>query len=408
MFYSELIHKFLEGSLDKQQQDLLFMALSSNEEFRQELIDAIEIDKSFANRLSRMAPTSASTISVFSQLGFTPPTSITQTAKIPFFKKYFQGIIAGITTAALTSLFFVLFVVNPETTAFNEDKNILSADTRNNYPVMSSSEIAAPFTNDNHSGQSAILASTENQAGHNSGTNRTVRNNAPATTTPDVNIETPATKDTDNYLAAGINRTEINDSRAAFSEGLDIAVQDPDNEILPDYSKSKPLPGLFPELKGWGLELKGSWYSSDASGTGQNLADKFQNYGLNLTYSFNSDMKLVIGIADQKFDQVREDVDKFGSICTTRSEKDYLNFSAGLKYDIINFDEYSIFTQAGVGVLHNFNGGTASLQLGGEYSVSSDISIILNGELMILGYDTGTDFQYVPKFGVNCGIGFNF
>jgi hypothetical protein len=158
MDYSKQIHDFIDGGLDQGSEEQLFYAMSSNEEYREELKEAIRLEKSFKTRLSEMAPSASSTVGVFSKLGIEVPGAIapaaTQAAKpVGFLAKYGQGIISSLGTVALAVVAYFAFL-QP-----SGDQNQINYASTNPMPQPVAQQAIVDNDNEADDGNSAIKTS---------------------------------------------------------------------------------------------------------------------------------------------------------------------------------------------------------------------------------------------------------
>jgi hypothetical protein len=397
MYYSELIHDFLEGTLDKHQQDVFFIALSSNEEFRQELVESIRIERSFSARLSQMTPSAASTYTVFSKLGFTPPASLAASVKIPFYKKYMQGIVASVVSIILTSLAFGLLLIDN-----NKGQEVYtSAGHSAKYPLIKSTESVTPV---NSVAVKEIIQQPINKVSQSNfnlmNSSGNVSRNHEKTLNNSVNT---AEANYPDFIPQSEISIDINNELADYSDDK-IVSNFSEIQLAPDIGLSDVI-----EYKGWGIELKGSYYMPNGVNLNGNIqGEQFQNIGIGLTYKATDDLKLLIGISNQKFDRLFEVTNTNDNIIKYRQNTSYINLSAGIKYDFLQLDDFKLFAQGTGGIFHDLSGGTGSIQLGIEYSPYSEYTLMLNSEYMVLSFDHQGEQLFVPKVGMNFGVGFNF
>lgn len=149
----KLIHKFLDGELSAEQESEMFFNLSSDDDMRMELKEQLAIKNAIKGDLKAATPKAASTMAIFSELGFTPPPA----ANIPnpgsavtspmskfltAFSKYSGFVWTGLSTAATTALVMLLFL-EPGIFAgnFGDNTNI----SQNNVTI----ENTEPVTNAN-------------------------------------------------------------------------------------------------------------------------------------------------------------------------------------------------------------------------------------------------------------------
>ena len=74
MEYSKLIHEFADGTLESGNEEELFRLLASNEDYRGELKQQIAMKNAIKIDAKAYTPSAASTLKIFSSIGFTPST----------------------------------------------------------------------------------------------------------------------------------------------------------------------------------------------------------------------------------------------------------------------------------------------------------------------------------------------
>ena len=158
MEQNELIHNLIDGSLDNNHEEQLFLTLVSSEEARSELKQQIAIKN--AIRADKMAytPRVQSTLNVFNTLGFTPPSLVAIPMKTGFgnsflklVQTYSQGLIGGLIATVATSFVFFTFI-SPEAknSSNNADNKVISKnieDKGNNLPINKTTSVAANANN---------------------------------------------------------------------------------------------------------------------------------------------------------------------------------------------------------------------------------------------------------------------
>ncbi len=158
-----IIHDFLDGSLSNEKEAELFYSLSSDDELRMELKEQLAIKNAIKGDLKAKTPKVASTMAIFSELGFTPPpvanipntgSAVTSPlSKVAAVLSKYTGFIATGITAALTTAVVMLMLLEPEIfsnsdlASVSKDKITVSEqnDNQNNnnqnqIPVISSEE----------------------------------------------------------------------------------------------------------------------------------------------------------------------------------------------------------------------------------------------------------------------------
>ena len=263
------------------------------------------------------------------------------------------------------------------------------------FPVISSLEGPQPAME--------TISSHSNTSNYKPASNITTNNSFMLSYGNQLEISEPEKNTTKSPVFEGITESEIalNDDMGLFNNpgsdlGIDGLRQLPGHD---DFSVS--------QYKGWGLEIKGSYYMSGGKDIGgSRQAEEFQNIGIGLTYQADDNLKLLLRVSNLNFDRTNEIISPDRYLRTT-SQSSYLNISAGIRYYFLNFDNARLFAQSSVGLFHDVTGGTGSMQVGLEYAVSSEYSIIINGELLLLGIEHNEDFHLIPKTGANFGIGIN-
>lgn len=126
MDYEKLINDFIDGTLDSANEEKLFMAVSSNDELRNELKMQLAMKSAIKTDKKAMTPSARSTMGVFGALGFTAPIAAPApegffTKVGSFFSKYTQGFIGSAIGAATIAT--LLYFVNPWNSSENSSIN---------------------------------------------------------------------------------------------------------------------------------------------------------------------------------------------------------------------------------------------------------------------------------------------
>lgn len=169
MDYSVNIHDFVDGSLDRQAEEHLFLALASNQGLRNELKEYIEFEKAAKADTAAFMPPHDSTAAIFSRLDIAGPAigasigaGVRASAISAFFSKFKYSFLANTITALVTAA-SILFFVNQD----NGDMAANEAETVNNYAkVLASPALSySNFSDGPTSNQSSIptVSSAENE-----------------------------------------------------------------------------------------------------------------------------------------------------------------------------------------------------------------------------------------------------
>ena len=124
MNYSRLIHDYLDGELPQQKEDILFREIAANSSIRTDFNLQMKIHMVAKQDLGVIAPPLSITNAVFSQLGFAPPTAISEPS---FGEKMYD-----FTKKNAVWLLLLLFVSTVTTTGYLIYKNHQLANELNN------------------------------------------------------------------------------------------------------------------------------------------------------------------------------------------------------------------------------------------------------------------------------------
>jgi len=147
MSNSKYIHDYLDGELNKTQQDILFADLANNSELRDEFNQQLKLHMIAKSDMSMIAPPAAVTNSIFGQLGFSmPPSAGISPAAVTsagsgiasslllFFKRHAANSLTALLSAVLTGL-IIYFLIDLN---YGNNSGISGNQQTSNYPIVSS------------------------------------------------------------------------------------------------------------------------------------------------------------------------------------------------------------------------------------------------------------------------------
>jgi len=153
MDYRQLIHEFLDGTLDGSQEDKLLMVLSSNEELRSEFKKLLSIDRSMSKEAAGIAPPSHTTMNLFNRLGFNAPQAVATVAPKAtvgsILSKYSGHMFSAVAASLITALLFVLMFKTNVPSDYSaplitkSESSLVSPDNNMNIPIVSSNVYVA-------------------------------------------------------------------------------------------------------------------------------------------------------------------------------------------------------------------------------------------------------------------------
>jgi hypothetical protein len=398
MEYNQLIHEFLEGTLDKAGEAQLFLGLSTSDELRNELKQAISLDKAFNKRISAFVPTSASTIGIFQQLGIGTAAGIAgaalagKSAFASFFSTYSQAIISGLATLAVTTgLFLGLHTLekNQDNQSVAQSNQIVKSESsslnnNNSVPNIMSNEVVPPRV------RTIIkyVYLTDNS-------NQIIEKEALIASNKDITIVPHfASFSNFNYptLPAQIN----SDNNSSNLNSLDQPIYN----SFTDNIRIKSDLGLSFEIKG-----NGSW-SLPSSTLPIYSNQLLNNTSLILNYKVSDNLKLGMDIRQENFYQVYKGTNEVNEKFEYRQNPTYLSFSLSGRYTFLRSNGFE-------GIVQGQVGGTATglvtrAMIGLQYSPYKDIFFVLGGEAGVLTYTHQNNIFNSNKIGIIYGLGFNF
>ncbi len=396
MEYNQLIHEFLEGTLDKAGEAQLFLGLSTSDELRNELKQAITLDKAFNKRISAFVPTSASTIGIFQQLGIgtaagiAGATLVSKSALSSFFGAYSQAIIAGLATLAISTGIFLglhsLETKPDEKTAAQANQinkpNTSSLKTNNLVPSIVSNEVVTPKV------RTIIkyVYITENQD-----------KDIPAVDSPVQNIpDVPKFVNMSNLLYSP-KPVQLNSK--GYNSNLNGLDQPIYSSCTDNLEINKDL-GLTFEIKG-----NGSW--SLPSSTLPIYSNSFlNNTSITLNYKISSNFDLGLDLRQENFYQVYKGTNELNDQFEYRQNPMYLSLSLSGKYTFFRANGFEGIAQGQIG--GTATGLVTRGMIGVQFSPYKDISFILGGEAGVLTYKHQNNTFNSNKIGIIYGLGFNF
>jgi hypothetical protein len=135
MEYLNLIHDYVDGSLEAGREEELFHAMASSEELRLEMKQLLAIKTAVRSDKLAFTPPAQSTINIYSELGFKmpgnaaliPTSQVGKLSLLSNLQKYSQGIAGGVISAVLTA--FLIF-------SLNKSGNINTNNLKNNTQIQ--------------------------------------------------------------------------------------------------------------------------------------------------------------------------------------------------------------------------------------------------------------------------------
>ena len=440
MEYSELIHDFVEGNLEKGQEDQLFMLLNSNEDLREQLRETMFIESAMKSDAAGIAPSAAATAGVFSKLGYNIPQGGTVPAPAPapapkpgFFDRLKGGFTGGsgglgsmLMTSAITAVLtgiVIFLLINPVIYEGDIAGSSQTAAVENNVPVSESTEQPSTAVKGDK------LAATSAPSGETGAAARNEMNTAAKQTTRTIIVrqnynEYAAMNDKLDRILGAFSKddgggrakdipavSEIGTQSGTAPEfalvsnsnsGYDPAMQQ--LPIEPDYS----APEVW-ENKGFGLNLEVS------GGSYGNISDPklmpaykpdFSNMSIAFYIPVSESFQFGAEFRNEFFYQDYFSTNPGGQRVNHYQHPNFntLTFNARWKY--LQWKSLSSFVQASLG--GNVAGPVGRGMIGIEFSPVDSYSFFMGGEFSGLYYYHNNNTFLAPKYGLIYGISFNF
>ncbi len=438
MEYSEIIHDFVEGTLDKGQEDQLFMLLNSNEDLREQLRETMLIESAMKSDAAGIAPSAAATAGVFSKLGYSipqggPASAPTPAPKPGFFSRLKGGFTGGsgglgsmLMTSAITAVLtgiVIFLLINPVIYEGDTAGSSNTAAVENNVPVSESTEQPANAVKGDK------LAATSDPSGQPETASGNAINAAAEQTTRTIIVK-------QNYNEYAVMNEKLDRILSAFSKengssgsnnipavseirsqsgtspefvltsnsgaGYDPAMQQ--LSIEPDYS----APEVW-ENKGFGLNLEVS------GGSFGNLTDPklmpaykpdFSNMSIAFYIPVSESFELGAEFRNEFFYQDYYSTNPDGLRINHYQNPNFNTLTFNARWNYLQWKSLSSFLQASLG--GNAAGPVGRGMIGIEFQPVDSYSFFLGGELSGLYYYHNNNTFLAPKYGLIYGISFNF
>jgi hypothetical protein len=400
MNYSQLIQGYLDNSLTQGEEAVLFQALSTNDELRNEFKQSIAMDKSMSKRISAFVPSSTSTVNIFSQLGIGAAAGVAASAAavglkqtlITFLTTYSQAIISGVIAVALTTAGFLAFH-NPkdsESTILSDKANL--GYYSDNYGISSlQHDYASIYSVENNNVvivDTVVKYITRKIVEQGSKTSNPI----PIEADNAIVVEEPLHMAS---LSTPANATTLHQSRSFNFRQIE------NNNTTSVHEFNKPADfGLSVELKGNG------YWSLNKPDVPQYSSSLLTNMQVTALYRLSDHFKLGFDIRQESFYQNFTGSNEIGEEFNYKQYPGYVSIGLVGRYSFLKNNIFSPFVQLGLG--GTATGYTGRALLGIELFPMSALNFVIGIEGSNLLYLHQGKIFNSPKLGLNYGISFNF
>jgi hypothetical protein len=417
---TKLIHDFIDGEMSGAEEEQFFVKLSQNDEMQLELKEQLAIKSAIKADTAAFTPATASTMKIFSAVGFTAPaaaTVATTSAASGFlagiattFTNYSQLIIGGLISAAITTAVVLNFVV--------ADKNELAQ----NNPATQNTAAQVIAQNSNIpsvSSGNAIENKAEPQV-----IEKIVYKNVyitvPDTSQSNVNLAGNSAT-LDDSVSNLMNSDNLNQEAtinfsnlAVFNTNIPSYSEDMRN--IPNSNIDLPIIDINKKDNVWSLEISGSenWYTQSSKDGSNNFISPskealFNNTSISLLMKISKDFQAGVEVRNENFFQQYEGKNQQGDQVIYEQQPNFTSYSVLLRYSarsLAIMDNLYPIAQVSTG------GNLAGIILRGSgglyYSPYPGISFLLTAGYNNLTYRHGSNDISSNKISVSYGVNFEF
>ncbi|MFC2130673.1 hypothetical protein ACFLSQ_04505 [Bacteroidota bacterium] len=406
MDYGELLHDFVDGTLDSGQESELFAQLASSEGLRSEMKQFIEFERTARFDTGAYSPSAETTAGIFARVGITNPAFTLAPAGnagagiIATLGKYSQGIIGGVIAAILASTVMYFAMQNTGSVSPENQNQIAgnNVEQQNNTEPIQSLDNNIPLVKSEEKSEPKVIERIIIKY-----IDRPVIQEVASVeeTEPLAAFEQPV---------ASIEPAPIKNMVWCYPENMfsDINNNVSMNPIAaesysfyPDMTISNFLSDL-----GVSVEVTGAdYFMFPSEKVAKSSPPFFENMKIAVLFRLSDDLQLGAELRQEFFyHQYR------GFEGETEYEyyqnNNYLTGGVLVRWTPIDFKYASIFTQGSIGT--NLAGPVGRLMLGTIISPSEDYSFVIGVEESTLFYNHNAKWQPASKIGFHYGMMFNF
>ncbi len=413
MSYEQLLHDFVDGSLDYQGETVLFSELHSNEDLRSELKMLIAMGRSAAHDIDAFVPAPESRDAILRRLGFS---SATRTPPaMPgrgFLRGSFQGIFGGVIGALLMALaMFGLDIRLPADAGTSRTASPAAAHPAQSgatgTPASAGPAAGSPgksFAHDpaTRQGVTASAPATEpvQQTAIASG-----RRPAQQRSRQENGSGTVAHIPTHSVTAATPRRAEMPRGESSSSDTEPLSRRDalPLPEFPPAFeSAGSALPPVSIEYRQTSSRSFAPRPASLANPSEGLLRDR----SLGAYYRLGEYESIGVEAGQEEFYQSFEEMLPNGDFLLHQQNPVLFWGGASYRLSLPAASDLRPFAEA-------FAGGTrvgpiGRIAVGASYAIAPEIELFASGELKTLAYSYGGNWYFTPKYGMSYGVRMNF
>jgi hypothetical protein len=422
MNYEELIHEFMEGTLDSAAEERLFDAMASSDEVRADFRQQFAMRSAIKSDVKAFTPKAESTLNIFSQLGFAPPAPV----PVPFGQRVLQfigshsnAILTGLISAAASAL--VVFLLMDSGNA-----NINANNANNKIPVV---ESTAPVNDDVQSGNNSIVngqaladATEDNKSPEKEivYVDRIIFKNAAETTNREAKLPSGGEADDSENANSHSSNDKFTENAKIDAPAFGMINNEnpslgfnpsglPEKGVLPDNYISGDFDISFLEQLGISAEISNAQaFFRDEENIMPQESREFNNWNIGLYFEPEIDLA---GRLKAGFEYRRENYYlvfngmEDGTAYRYELQPNLATWSFNARWNpgALEFWKVSPFIQSSAGF--NDAGQVWRNGIGAEINLSNDFKLILGAEYGNLWYKYGGNWFTSGKYGLFFGTG---
>ncbi len=420
MDYEQIIHEYIDGSLEAGRELELFSVLAQNDELRLDFRNQIAIKNAIRSDVRAFTPKAESTMKIFSTLGFEAPVSVPTPIPTPIATGFWASlglsggkvlplILTSILSAGLTAALMLLFF-KPEIYGLNDNNGYSNSLNNSNIAVIKSNSNIEPennylkyFVNDKNGYKKSENITpkiiykyvlVERQNGIENGLEKTEA----------INKIIKTSKDELNLITeSGVVPVKIRNSKLMSNKLMPENISNPFNlnDLADIFNLDKDL--------GLGIEVRGNEaFYQNKERISPSEKQQFNNSAIAVFYKPMSEFAVGFEYRRENFYQIFKGYEN-NKLFQFEQQPNYQTYNIAFRY-IPEYAKYIFlqpFAQLSYGITDK-SGQIGRFMLGAEISPNKGWTFMMGAEYNMLAYNYQSNNFYSDKFGLNFGLAFKF
>lgn len=419
MNYEELVHEFLDGSLQSGQEEQLFLSLSASDELRSELKQQLAIRNAVRSDIKALTPRAESTLRIFRELGFSAPIPTpapTPASPVSFWSKFsgFMGkntanLMTGIASSVATALLMVMMlkggiinIGNSSDSSKNHIKTTPVIDSRETKNTSALNNILKENTLSNGTVQiqkepkivyKYIYIKDDSSNKNNQ--------QAPIVNENSASSAMPVTLHSDFVPSQLLSVNKINRQQRDFIEGRINSRNIPSPFKIYDLSNPENITHFSAEVN------RSTYIYNTQERITPSNSQALSNTSLALSYKFSEEVQVGFEYRNESFYQKFEGFDA-ENLYAYEQNLNLSSYTLNIRYapEFLNFFNAKPFVQTSLGGTKV--GPIGRVIVGAKINFYDNFSILLSSDYSALGFMHNKNWFLTSKMGMHAGIGLDF